>query len=124
MSSRRWEDGRARERGLSRPFELLLLKHLHQIHLRVAHAGQVRRQDLEVDLFAAPQHHRKAGIIVALKEAQRGRLPVQVGELAGRYGLAGLLPEVVGDAAVLVNPENVFDIARGMKWILSRVTPL
>jgi glycosyltransferase involved in cell wall biosynthesis len=28
------------------------------------------------------------------------------------------LPEVVGDAAVIVNPENVFDIARGMKEIL------
>jgi glycosyltransferase involved in cell wall biosynthesis len=28
------------------------------------------------------------------------------------------LPEVVGDAAVLVNPENVFDIARGMREIL------
>ena len=29
------------------------------------------------------------------------------------------LPEVLDDAAVLVNPENVFDIARGMKSILS-----
>ena len=28
------------------------------------------------------------------------------------------LPEVVGDAAVIVNPENVFDIARGMKEVL------
>jgi glycosyltransferase involved in cell wall biosynthesis len=28
------------------------------------------------------------------------------------------LPEVVGDAAVTVNPENVFDIARGMKEVL------
>ncbi len=28
------------------------------------------------------------------------------------------LPEVVGDAAVFVNPENVFDIARGMKEAL------
>ncbi len=28
------------------------------------------------------------------------------------------LPEVVGDAAVTVNPENVFEIARGMKEIL------
>jgi glycosyltransferase involved in cell wall biosynthesis len=28
------------------------------------------------------------------------------------------LPEVVGDAAVVVNPENVFDIARGMKEVL------
>jgi len=29
------------------------------------------------------------------------------------------LPEVVGDAAVLVNPENVFDIARGIKEVLT-----
>jgi len=28
------------------------------------------------------------------------------------------LPEVVGDAAVLVNPENVFDIARGIRDVL------
>jgi glycosyltransferase involved in cell wall biosynthesis len=28
------------------------------------------------------------------------------------------MPEVVGDAAVLVNPENVFDIARGIKDVL------
>jgi glycosyltransferase involved in cell wall biosynthesis len=28
------------------------------------------------------------------------------------------LPEVVGDAAVLVNPENVFDIARGIRSVL------
>jgi glycosyltransferase involved in cell wall biosynthesis len=28
------------------------------------------------------------------------------------------LPEVVGDAAILVNPENVFEIARGIKQIL------
>ena len=28
------------------------------------------------------------------------------------------LPEVAGDAAVLVNPENVFDIARGIKEVL------
>lgn len=29
------------------------------------------------------------------------------------------LPEVVGDAAVIVNPESVFDIARGMKEVLT-----
>jgi len=29
------------------------------------------------------------------------------------------LPEVVGDAAILVNPENVFDIARGIKEALT-----
>ena len=28
------------------------------------------------------------------------------------------LPEVVGDAAVLVNPENVFDIVRGTREAL------
>ena len=28
------------------------------------------------------------------------------------------LPEVVGDAAILVNPENVFDIARGIRDVL------
>jgi glycosyltransferase involved in cell wall biosynthesis len=28
------------------------------------------------------------------------------------------LPEVVGDAAMIVNPENVFDIARGMREVL------
>ncbi len=31
---------------------------------------------------------------------------------------ASSLPEVVGDAAMLVNPENVFDIARGIKEVL------
>jgi glycosyltransferase involved in cell wall biosynthesis len=31
---------------------------------------------------------------------------------------ASSLPEVVGDAALLVNPENVFEIARGLKEIL------
>ncbi|HEY1340634.1 MAG TPA: glycosyltransferase family 1 protein [Bryobacteraceae bacterium] len=28
------------------------------------------------------------------------------------------LPEVVGDAAVFINPENVFDIARGIREVL------
>jgi glycosyltransferase involved in cell wall biosynthesis len=31
---------------------------------------------------------------------------------------ASSLPEVVGDAAVLVNPENVFEIARGIREVL------
>ena len=29
------------------------------------------------------------------------------------------MPEVFGNAALLVNPENVFDIARGIRQILS-----
>jgi glycosyltransferase involved in cell wall biosynthesis len=32
------------------------------------------------------------------------------------------LPEVVGDAAEIVNPENVFDIARGMREVLLNPT--
>jgi glycosyltransferase involved in cell wall biosynthesis len=32
------------------------------------------------------------------------------------------LPEVVGDAAVLVNPQNVFDIARGLREVLLDVS--
>ena len=28
------------------------------------------------------------------------------------------VPEAVGDAAMLVNPENVFDIARGIREVL------
>jgi glycosyltransferase involved in cell wall biosynthesis len=29
------------------------------------------------------------------------------------------LPEVVGNAAMIVNPENVFDIARGIREVLT-----
>ena len=32
------------------------------------------------------------------------------------------LPEVVGDSAVLVNPENVFEIARGIREALTNET--
>ena len=35
---------------------------------------------------------------------------------------ASSLPEVVGDAAMLVKPENVFDIARGIKEVLLNST--
>ena len=37
---------------------------------------------------------------------------------AGGCSNVSSLPEVVGDAAVLVNPENVFDIARGIRDVL------
>src|SRR5205823_13989040 len=45
-------------------------------------------------------------------EAMANRTPVLASNTSS-------LPEVLDDAAVLVNPENVFDIARGMKLILS-----
>src|SRR5436309_1286056 len=45
-------------------------------------------------------------------EAMANRTPVLASNTSS-------LPEVLEDAAILVNPENVFDIARGMKLILS-----
>jgi glycosyltransferase involved in cell wall biosynthesis len=44
-------------------------------------------------------------------EAMAAGTPVLVSNVSS-------LPEVVGDAAIQVNPENVFDIARGMKELL------
>ncbi len=44
-------------------------------------------------------------------EAMASGTPVVASEI-------GALPEVVGDAAMLVNPENVFDIARGICEVL------
>ncbi len=49
-----------------------LARHLHEVHLRVADAGQVRGQDLHVDLFAAPQRDGETGIVVAVEEAEGG----------------------------------------------------
>ncbi len=51
-----------------------LPRHLHQIHLRVAHAGQVSGEHLDVHLFAALQRHRQPGVVVAVKQLQRRRL--------------------------------------------------
>jgi glycosyltransferase involved in cell wall biosynthesis len=45
-------------------------------------------------------------------EAMASGTPVITSEI-------GALPEAVGDAAMLVNPENVFDIARGIREVLS-----
>ena len=44
-------------------------------------------------------------------EAMAAGTPVLVSNVSS-------LPEVVGDAAIKVNPENVFDIARGIKELL------
>ena len=51
-----------------------LPRHLHQVHLRVADAGQMRGEDLRIHLFAALESHRQTGIVVAVKEPQRRRL--------------------------------------------------
>ncbi len=62
------------------------------------------------ELFAFPSLYEGFGLPPL--EAMANRAPVLASNTSS-------LPEVLEDAAVLVNPENVFDIARGMKLILS-----
>lgn len=60
-------------------------------------------------LFAFPSLHEGFGL--APLEAMACGTPVVTSNCSS-------LPEVVGDAAMLVNPDNVFDIARGIREVL------
>jgi glycosyltransferase involved in cell wall biosynthesis len=62
------------------------------------------------EMFAFPSLYEGFGLPPL--EAMANKTPVLASNTSS-------LPEVLEDAAVLVNPENVFDIARGMKLILS-----
>ena len=59
--------------------------------------------------FVFPSRHEGFGLPPL--EAMACGTPVVVSNVSS-------LPEVVGDAAILVNPENVFDIARGVREVL------
>jgi glycosyltransferase involved in cell wall biosynthesis len=62
------------------------------------------------ELFAFPSLYEGFGLPPL--EAMANRTPVVASNTSS-------LPEVLDDAALLVNPENVFDIARGIRAVLS-----
>jgi glycosyltransferase involved in cell wall biosynthesis len=66
----------------------------------------------EASLFALPSLYEGFGLSAI--EALASRTPVLASNTSS-------LPEVLGDAALFVNPENVFEIGRGMKSILTDV---
>jgi len=69
----------------------------------------LRAFDESAALFAFPSLHEGFGL--APLEAMACGTPVVTSNCSS-------LPEAVGDAAMLVNPDNVFDIARGIREVL------
>ncbi|MBI4441991.1 MAG: glycosyltransferase [Acidobacteria bacterium] len=63
----------------------------------------------EAEVFVFPSLHEGFGLPPL--EAMAQGTPVVTSNVSS-------LPEVVGDAAVFVHPENVFDIARGVERVL------
>ena len=85
-----------------------LAGHFDEVHLRVAHAGEVRGEHFNVDLFAAAQGDGKAGVVVAIEEAECGGLSGrdEDGDCAG-----GELPQ--GGGALLLHVGMRREIFKG-----------
>lgn len=88
------------------------------IHDGVVFLGEVRPADLRplycaADALVLPSVYEGFGLPAL--EAMACGTPVVVSN-------AGALPEIVGDAAVVVRPEDPEDIANGISWVLSNAS--
>ena len=88
--------------------------HQSRVSDAVRFLGFVKREELQVfyqgaELFVFPSLYEGFGL-PPLEAMALGTAVVTSGVSA--------LPEVVGDAAMIVKPENVFDIARGIREVL------
>ncbi|MBI2688763.1 MAG: glycosyltransferase family 4 protein [Acidobacteria bacterium] len=88
--------------------------HQSRVNDVVRFLGFVRREELKVFYQGA-----EAFVFPSLYEGF-GLPPLEAMALGTPVVTSGVsaLPEVVGDAAMIVKPENVFDIARGMREVL------
>lgn len=88
--------------------------HQSRVNDVVRFLGFVRREELKVFYQAA-----EAFVFPSLYEGF-GLPPLEAMALGTPVVSSGVssLPEVVGDAAMIVKPENVFDIARGIREVL------
>src|SRR5205807_1736525 len=88
--------------------------HRHQLHQYVRFLGYLPEATLAVmyrlaGVFVFPSLYEGFGLPPL--EAMASGTPVVTSNVSS-------LPEAVGDSAVLVNPENVFEIARGIREVL------
>ena len=88
--------------------------HQHRLHQYVRFLGYLPQETLAV-------MYRLAGVFVFPSLYEGFGLPPLEAMACGTPVIASgvsSLPEVLGDAAMIVNPENVFDIARGIREVI------